>query len=441
MSTCSRHPLLLITILFLAACAGNSESAEDVAVQPDLAVRPDVAAAEDTAPEIDATSTPEVATEIDAGPQWPRGCVEELCAANEEHAPDPAVLGPFPVGVTTFTTMTKGFRGQNRILVVDAWYPATEEFRDAPFDWIDLRARAPEWARDSIPDVDIPPIETNYVRDADMRKADGPYPMVIFSHGAYGVRFQSVFFTAYLASHGYVVVAPDHPDNCLFDLFVQGGYSMEEVVNSAFDRPFDIAHLIDLMTQRNEKKYDFFEGVVDLENIGVSGHSFGGYVSFVMALVDSRVKAILPMAPSTQLLPPQGHFVEEITVPVMIMADKLDKTIGEVEQEMEAPYYLVPPPKYYFELLTGGHYTFTDICILDLEKAAHEMGITDAEDALTDGCADFNIPTEIAHPIIRQFGIGFFNRHLRHSPGSADYISADAAAEYEEELRYLLQLE
>ena len=75
-----------------------------------------------------------------------------------------------------------------------------------------------------------------------MRRADGPYPLVVFSHGAYGVRFQSVFFTAYLASHGYVVVAPDHPDNCLFDLFVQGGYSMEEVVNSSFDRPFDITN-------------------------------------------------------------------------------------------------------------------------------------------------------------------------------------------------------
>ena len=40
----------------------------------------------------------------------------------------------------------------------------------------------------------------------DVAVADGRFPLVLFSHGNGGIRFQSFFFAAHLASHGYVVV-------------------------------------------------------------------------------------------------------------------------------------------------------------------------------------------------------------------------------------------
>ena len=56
---------------------------------------------------------------------------------------------------------------------------------------------------------------------------DGPRPVLVFSHGNSGVRWQSPFFTEYLASHGWVVVAPDHVGNTLFDM---GDVPFDEVI-------------------------------------------------------------------------------------------------------------------------------------------------------------------------------------------------------------------
>ena len=39
---------------------------------------------------------------------------------------------------------------------------------------------------------------------------DAARSVIVFSHGYSGIRFQSVFFTEWMASHGYLVVAPDH---------------------------------------------------------------------------------------------------------------------------------------------------------------------------------------------------------------------------------------
>ncbi len=55
------------------------------------------------------------------------------------------------------------------------------------------------------------------VRNADVDLAEAPYPVVVFSHGHRALRYQSYFWCDALASHGYVVAAPDHEFNTVFD--------------------------------------------------------------------------------------------------------------------------------------------------------------------------------------------------------------------------------
>ncbi len=43
--------------------------------------------------------------------------------------------------------------------------------------------------------------------------AAGDFPLVIYSHGNGGLRYVSAFLTEHLASHGFVVMAPDHTGN------------------------------------------------------------------------------------------------------------------------------------------------------------------------------------------------------------------------------------
>ncbi len=146
----------------------------------------------------------------------------------------------------------------------------------------------------------------------------------------------------------------------------------------------------------------------------------------------------MPLTPSTYAIPIWGHEFRNFPIPMMMMTGRKDRTL-ETDVEMSPIYELMPAPKYYFELHTGGHYTYTDICSLDLMVLAEELDFGDAEDALKDGCGDTNIPVETAHPLINQFAIGFFNTYLRNSTGSKVYFDAAAAAPHQDILLYRLE--
>lgn len=54
-----------------------------------------------------------------------------------------------------------------------------------------------------------PPFETDAFRDI-AASGDGPFPVVLFSHGFASYRLQSTFLTTHLATWGFVVVSPDY---------------------------------------------------------------------------------------------------------------------------------------------------------------------------------------------------------------------------------------
>ncbi|RMF12332.1 MAG: hypothetical protein D6761_12950, partial [Candidatus Dadabacteria bacterium] len=143
---------------------------------------------------------------------------------------DPWTAGPYPVGVRsdlwideTRAALTWTGCGRSscpRPVPVSIWYPADDSARELPPSSFDAFFSVSEAALQQVVDdlieelggdqvdVTIPDFPVQGRRDAPLRA--GRWPVVIFSHGAGGVRFQSVFLTEYLAAHGYIVVAPDH---------------------------------------------------------------------------------------------------------------------------------------------------------------------------------------------------------------------------------------
>jgi len=424
-----RHLLLLLSLtcsLSLIACDGGNDDtgktdtptpAEDTTVVPDAtdAVEPPL----DTAPPEDL-----IPWEIDPDP----GCNGDFCAAGPQHAPDPSQWGPFPVGVTTMTVDVLDHEGEPRSFRVEIWYPATEEFRDGPFEAISIYEDAPEEHKPyiEVAKTAIEPVETKAVRDATVRRGDGPYPIVLFSHGAYGVRYQSVFFTIPLASHGYIVASMDHPNNTLYDILAYG-YDMDVVVLSSMDRPTDAIMTLTAVTHRNETPGDPFYKSMITEKVGMSGHSFGGFLSLLMGGLDPRIKAIVPMSPASGWLAMMGYPAEDLKIPTMLMGGLSDKTL-DPDQDLLPLWPKLPAPKGFLRFETGGHYTFSDICSLDLLTMAEVLDFGDAESALKDGCGEMNIPVAEAHPVINQLGIGFFNYYLRESPDSLKYFDEAVAA-------------
>jgi hypothetical protein len=140
-----------------------------------------------------------------------------------------ADFGPFPVGIRTLmladdSRMNVPGDGP-RPVTTEIYYPSTD-------------AAVAGVPRDVVTVLGVPITETPAYRDVDV--APGTFPLVVFSHGNGGIRIQTFFFAAHLASHGYVVASPDHHGNTVLDV----GAGLVDPASAA-NRPRDMSDVID----------------------------------------------------------------------------------------------------------------------------------------------------------------------------------------------------
>jgi dienelactone hydrolase len=235
--------------------------------------------------------------------------------------------GPFAAGVRTitFTKPSALHPDQMRILNTTIWYPAPAG--SAPVD-----------------------SNTAGVLNAPFDATGGPRPLVMFSHGSCGYPLQSTFLTAFLATHGFIVVAPPHPGNTLSD-FPNCGTPAGQAMSAA-ERPKDITFVIDRMLAANEDAGSPFFGAIDETRIGMSGHSFGGFTTYFVARDDPRVKVAVPMAPASPGI--------ALTVPSLTMLGQIDAVVNVPAIRDE--YETAAAPKFLIEIKNTGHYAFSNGC-------------------------------------------------------------------------------
>jgi predicted dienelactone hydrolase len=221
-------------------------------------------------------------------------------------------------------------------------------------------------------------------------------PVVVFSHGNAAMRFQSTFLTEWLASHGYVVVAPDHAGNTIFDM------DEDRIGELAFRRPLDVAASFDWLVDVAAAAGGPLEGCVD-ESAGyaVVGHSFGGYTSLAVsgAVVDlgasaewckthdewlcteiadygieiygegavidgsdSRVWASIPMAPAGYEVLLGG--LPDIAVPIAVLG-AADDALTTMADQVDPIYRdLTAQTRALGTLDRSGHFIFSDACAI-----------------------------------------------------------------------------
>jgi predicted dienelactone hydrolase len=114
------------------------------------------------------------------------------------------------------------------------------------------------------------------------RWREGKTPVVIFSHGLGAKPEDFAKRMKHLASYGYVVALPQHPGSDYQQVqALKQGLSQQVFLTSEFiDRPRDISYVIDELERRNATE---FGGQLNLQSVGVSGHSFGGYTALAVA--------------------------------------------------------------------------------------------------------------------------------------------------------------
>jgi len=346
--------------------------------------------------------------------------------------PDPMLPGPFPVGVKTFDfyddSRPNEATGKGRWLRTDIWYPTTQKYKDGPFEEIDFAKEGievgtlPEDIVQALRDSSIDPIVVDQIRDAEMDRSHGPYPVLFFSHGANGIRWQSVFYTIHLASHGYIVVSSDHEGNLLWDL-LKDGFASDATAVSAAKRPADLSFVLDEITEFNNDSEDFFHDTMNLDMVGVSGHSLGGLTSVITPCQDDRFKVSVPHSPVIGVGMFIGGCSHDYPVPTMIMGGTDDKTLPWCQMYCDYKDMMDNEIRYMYELEGGGHYTFSDICRLDLLQLGGAIDFGNiAEEALSDGCGEDNVPYQKAQQSINYYATAFLNWFMRGSEGSKDLL-------------------
>jgi predicted dienelactone hydrolase len=210
------------------------------------------------------------------------------------------------------------------------------------------------------------------------------------------MRVQRTFLEELLASHGYVVVAPDHAGNSLFDM------DEARLGEVAFRRPKDVAASFDWLVEVEAAAGGALEGCVDAaQGYGVVGHSFGGYTSLAVAGAvvdlgasadwcathdewlcdeisdygvatygagavvdgsDPRAWAGVPMAPAGYEVLLGG--LPDIAVPMLVLAGEADALTPLSTQV--APIFgdLQAEPRALGTLQRTGHFIFSDACAL-----------------------------------------------------------------------------
>ena len=221
----------------------------------------------------------------------------------------------------------------------------------------------------------------------------GPFPLVVYSHGFNCYRESYAGLTDHWASHGYVVVLPEHPD-CPT---AEARMTPEDIRNLLYIRISDVGRVLEALFAPDQD-IPGLTGRIDYERKAVAGHSFGGMVAqitwgqplkdlhstgkvsyalgFDAAVVMSGVGEMPQMA--------DGSF-DEIAGPVMVTGGTLDlgniggPTVYPWEWRMAA-YYLSPPGhKYSVILEEGDHYLGGLICRDDRGGPENKGGAHDAE--------------------------------------------------------------
>jgi predicted dienelactone hydrolase len=205
-----------------------------------------------------------------------------------------------------------------------------------------------------------------------------PVPVILFSHGLGGSRDNNSYLGKHWASRGYVVVFMQHigSDESVWQN-ATGRERITALKKAANAENFmlrvqDVTAVLDALQQYNTNSSHQLFGRMDLNHVGMSGHSFGAVTTQAVSgqsfmgkkTQESRIKAALAMSPST---PKQGRASSafgSVDIPWMLMTGTEDDSpIGDTSPEDRMNVYPNLPntiDKYELVLFGAEHSAFSE---------------------------------------------------------------------------------
>lgn len=365
----------------------------------------------------------------------------------------PAPNGPYRVGTESIHVQTEQDEpitkdpNDKRQLILKVWYPSTADVSSLQSEPYVGKSSRSGFAMK----YGLPANALNYLDRvetfafAGIPVADNSFPVLVFSHG-YGSKATGYYsLLTEIASQGYIVINMNHTYESLGATFPDGStaffdYKFQRKISAdgmlamgpliaAFKNnvPFeerhpiiqkavkgfyesqsvdrwanDIVTVIDLLEVWNMN--GFLKDKLDLNKIGVFGHSNGGGAAGQAGLIDPRVKAAANLDGITW-----GNLIDTAyTIPFLYVSADWPAE----HEDINSHIYINKSTDYFYEtkVLTSGHPNFMDIPFMIPVNSLAGTGEIDPYQGM-----------EIINGLVTTF----FDKHLKNKPeAKLQYLEA-----------------
>ncbi len=249
-------------------------------------------------------------------------------------------------------------------------------------------------------------------------------PVILFSHGLGGDREAAAYLGNHWSHRGYVVVVLQHAGS---DAEIWKNQPLRERMNAMRDaaapenlllRIKDVSVVLDELTKWNKDANHSLTGRLDLDHVGMSGHSFGALTTQSVAgqsagwrgksAFDERIKAAVILSPSAPRIgKPEAAFAN-VAIPWMLMTGTKDTSpIGNATVESRLAVFPALPSgdKYELVLYNAEHSAFGDRGLLRDKQSRN--------------------PNH--HRLIIALSTSFWDAYLRDDAAAKAWLTGDAA--------------